>query len=480
MKEKKNYSLKQENRYLKNTIILFIGKFSTQMSSVLLLPLFTHFLSTADYGFIDLIQTYINLFVPVLLLCFDSAIFRFLIDKRDDRLEINYIISNAFIFLIFQNLLIILIAIILYSIIKINYFGLTILNILTLMLSNLLLQVCRGLGKNKDYSISTILIAISNLLINLILIIKFKLGAQSILWASIIGNLISSLYILFGCKIYKNINTKYKNKRIIKEMLKYSLPMIPNTLSWWIINVSDHTIISLFISTAANAIYTVSCKFSNIINSIFSIFIMSWQETASIHINDNDKDDFFSKNIEETLIFFTTLIAMIIAILPLAFNIIIGSDYEEAYIYIPILLITSVFSIFTSLIGGVYVAKKLTKEVAKTSILSSVLNLTINLILINVCGIYAACISTFISYFIMTVYRLIDVNRFIKLRFNNTKIILLCIFICFLIMIYYIKNLILTIMSIIIALIVFLILNKKLISDFMIILKNRVNHIKNK
>jgi O-antigen/teichoic acid export membrane protein len=67
----------KENKYLKNTIILSIGKFATQFIAIVLLPLFTRYLSTSDYGYIDLIQTYINLFIPLFLLCFDTAVFRF-------------------------------------------------------------------------------------------------------------------------------------------------------------------------------------------------------------------------------------------------------------------------------------------------------------------------------------------------------------------------------------------------------------------
>ena len=77
--------MNRQKDFLINTIVLFVGKFSTQFMSLLLLPLFTTYLLSEDYGLVDLIQTYITLFVPILTLKLDSVLFRFLVDKTDDK-----------------------------------------------------------------------------------------------------------------------------------------------------------------------------------------------------------------------------------------------------------------------------------------------------------------------------------------------------------------------------------------------------------
>ena len=81
--------MNKNKELVKNTIIIFIGKFCTQFITLLLLPLYTHFLSTEDYGYIDLIQTYLTFFIPLILLKIDAGIFRFLIDARKSEEE-NY------------------------------------------------------------------------------------------------------------------------------------------------------------------------------------------------------------------------------------------------------------------------------------------------------------------------------------------------------------------------------------------------------
>ena len=68
--------MNRNKEFIKNTVILFLGKFTTQFISLLLLPLFTHYLLTSDYGAVDLLQTYITLFIPILTLRIDSVAFR--------------------------------------------------------------------------------------------------------------------------------------------------------------------------------------------------------------------------------------------------------------------------------------------------------------------------------------------------------------------------------------------------------------------
>lgn len=465
----------KENKYLKNTIILSIGKFATQFIAIVLLPLFTRYLSPSDYGYIDLIQTYINLFIPLFLLCFDTAIFRFLVDSRDDKKGIERIISSSLIILGVQLLFLTILSALLLFVFSIHYYLLTVINIASLMISNVLLQVCRGLGKNTYYSISSIIIAIFNLIINIVLILFFNFNASSILIASIIGNIVASIYIVIKIKLITFVNFNSINMDVIRGMLNFALPMVPHTFSWWIVNVSDRTLIALFLATSANGIYTISCKFSNIINSIFSIFLMSWQEEASLHIDDKEKSHFFSKHINDTLILFLSLIILCLTTIPIVYNFIIGKNYIESYNYIPILLIACLFSIATTLLGGIYVAKKLTKEVAKTSFLSALINLIINLILIKELEIYAACVSTLISYLVMFVYRLIDVKKYINLKFNYNKIFPLLLLLVVSSFVYYTSNKLFCSILFLIDLVACSYFNKELLLDFKNIIFNRIH-----
>ena len=469
--------MNKNKELVKNTIIIFIGKFCTQFITLLLLPLYTHFLSTEDYGYIDLIQTYLTFFIPLILLKIDAGIFRFLIDARKSEEEKNKIITNG-IFIVFVELIIstILFAIAV-KIFLIKYSILIVMNLISLSVLTFLLQIVRGIGKNKQYSFSSIIAAIVTIVLNLIFLVGFHKNGKYVLIASLISNIICTIYLLIANKILKNVKIKYIDKKLIKDLLKYSIPMIPNELSWWIVHVSDRTIISYALGVAANGIYSVSCKFSNILSSIFNIFNLSWQESAALHINDTDKDEFFSNVINKVFNLFICFCIGILACLPFVFELLIKDSYREAYKYVPILLLANIFSVLIGLIGSIYVAKKMTKEVAKTTMIAAIINLTIDIALIKVIGIYAAAISTLVSYMLLAIYRYIDVQKYVKVKIPIKNIVVNSIIFILVVVLYLYNNIALNVINLLLCILYAIIVNKELLIEFKKVVGKKVKNI---
>ena len=303
--------MNKNKELIKNTLIIFVGKFCTQFLVFILIPIYTRYLLTSDYGYVDLIQTYISLLVPIIILRFDSAVFRFLIDVRNEKDDKSTIISCNTLILFLQLIIFIIIFAIVNYFFDFNYALAILINIVFVSLSSVFLQLTRGIGDNIGYSIGSIISAVATVILNIIFIIVLKYNASYILISSGIANIICTMYLIIKNKLYKFVKISSIDKKCLKKMFSYSLPMIPDGLSWWIMNVSDRTIISAVIGVATNGIYSVSCKFSNILSSLFQIFNMSWQESASVHINDTDRDEFFS-NVFNTVILLNKNLAKII------------------------------------------------------------------------------------------------------------------------------------------------------------------------
>lgn len=437
--------MEKNKELIKNTIIILLGKFCTQFLSFFLLPLYTGVLSANEYGTYDLIVTYTSLFVPVISLQLEMAIFRELIDVRNDNEKIDTIISSGMFSIVLQFCICLIFYYLASIFINIPYKNYIIFNIFSVMVSNTFMQITRGLGKNIDYSISSVIAGITMILFNIVFLVILKLNVEGMIISSIISNILAALYIFVRCKLYKKFKYSNVSKKVVHKLLKYSLPLVPNGLIWWIINVSDRTIISIFLGTGANGIYAVANKFSSILIQIFNIFNLSWTESASLHINEKDKNDFFSGVFNKTLKFSITICLLIVGVLPFLFNILISKSYSEAYMYIPILLIGMIFNIIVSFLGSIYVAEKLTKEVAKTSFWAGILNILINILFVKYLGIYAAAISTVLSFLIMSVFRMVDVQKYVKIKINfrENNIIILLFLISLLI--YYFNNVLISI-----------------------------------
>lgn len=432
--------MSQGKTLLKNTAIVSIGKICTQLITFFLLSVYTAVLTREEYGVVDLLNTLTGLFLPIITLQIEQGVFRYLIDCRDDEEKKTIVITTVMRFSLIQAFLYIMIFICASFFIKNQYKYFLMANLIICIFSSILLQICRGLGDNKKYAIGSFISGVSTVILNLIFIVVFHWGAYGMIGATIIANFMCFLYIFISKKIFEFINLKKYSKNVLKEILKYSLPLIPNMISWWIVNVSDRTIITLMLDIGQNGIYSVANKFTHVFTSLYSVFNLTWTESASLNVNSENKNDFFSRILDVTIRFFGAFSMGIIAFMPFVFPILINEKFKEAYNQIPILMIASIFNVLVSFIGTIYVAKKITKEIAKTSIFAAIINITINLLLIKYIGLYAASISTLVAYLSMFIYRYIDSRKYVKLTVNKKLISSMIILIIVSIIVYYLHN----------------------------------------
>lgn len=435
--------MNKKKELAKNTVIIFFGRVCTQLISFFLLPLYTSYLSTSEYGTVDLIQTYVTLLVPVITLELEMSIFRYLIDCRGKEKDTKKLVSNNFFILGVSLLIFSILYIIVSSFITIPYRWVILIDIIVCVLSGNFLQVARGFGRTMDYAISCILTGLTTVISNIILICFVGMQAEGMIISMALANFVCSLYLFIRLKLYNKIDFKIIDFKQMKEMFKYSLPLIPNGISWWIINVSDRSIISFVLGASANGLYAISNKFPTIISSLTGVFNLSWSESAALHINSKDRDEFFSDITNTVLRLFSALGVGMLACMPFVFPLMIDSKYNEAYNYIPFLVIATVFNVAICLYSQVYLAKKLSKQVASTAIVGAIINIVINVVLIKYIGIYAAAISTMISYLIMMVYRHFDLKKYVNIKIEKKLILESIIMYTITLIIYYQKSLIL-------------------------------------
>ena len=457
--------MSKKTALMKNTIIIFCGKVCTQLISFFLLPLYTGYLATKDYGIVDLITTYVTLLVPIITLELEMSIFRYLVDSRGKDKEIKKLMSNNFYVLLIALSIFTLAYIIVTHFFKFDFRWLILIDIIICTLSGNFLQISRGMGRTIDYSISCIITGAFTIVSNIFLIAVLRLGAMGMIISMALANGLGALYLFVRLKLYKLINFKLVDKKLIKEMYRYSIPLVPNGVSWWIVNVSDRTIISWVLGAGANGLYAVSNKFPTILSSLLGIFNLSWSESAALHINSPDRDEFFSDISNTVTKLFTSLGVGMIACMPFVFPLLINSKYNDAFNQIPILVLGAVFNVVICLYSAVYIAKKMTKQVATVSIIGAIVNILVNVLFIKYIGLYAASISTAISYFIMMIYRHIDLKKYINIKYEKGLVIKTILIFTFSIILYYQKNLILDIINLLVVVIYAIIMNKDFLNS---------------
>ncbi len=462
--------MSKKKELFKDTIILFFSKALTQFISIIMLPLYTSKLSTADYGIVEIVTNYIYLFMPLVTFQIEMAAFRFLINEKKEKNQ-NIIISNSIFMTILMIIVTIFVIAILNNFFKIDNFIYIILMFISITICNIFMQIVRGLNKTLDYAIGSIIIGTITVSCNFIFLNFLNYGIISMYLSIIIAYVLANIYFLFKCKLLKKISIKFLNFNNLSKLLVYSIPLVPNQIIWWIINSIDRTIIMLFLGASASGIYSVSHKIPTIYTNAYNIFNLAWSASLSKNIGSKDYDNYVSVTFNEVFILFATLALGIIAVVPFVFNVLINQNYQAAFLYIPLLMISSVFSVFVNLLTSMYIALKKTKKLALTAIYAGIINTAVNLILVKKIGIYAAPISTIISFGIMGVYRYIDIKKYIKLSINIKKILLIIISYIIIYILYFNENFILRIISLIISIIIFLIMNNNYIESLFKLLK---------
>lgn len=415
----------KSKKILKNTFIYAIGNFGSKALTFLLLPLYSYYLTKGEFGTYDLFIVTIGLLAPLISLQTSDSVYRWLIEADGDNEKQSKILFNGFLIIIVTATIFLIVYFILINFITFQYSGYFVL----LLVNNLFLpffqKILRGMGENKKYAISGLINTLLILMSNILFLFYFNLKLESLFLATIISGVITIVYINFYINIKKSFSLKYFDKDEIRNMVRYSLPLVPNYISWWLINASDKYFILIFLSIELNGIYAVSTRLASVLMLINSVFLMAWQD-YSISNTETEENSVFNSRIFNMFVKLElTIVIFLISISQILVKYLIDSVYFESWKYIPFLFIGASFSAFSAFIGAGYQRNKRTKGILVTSLIGGVFNLTFSLLFIKQIGLYAPSLATLLSFFIVYLLRKFGSNKFFVISVDNVTLILL-------------------------------------------------------
>ncbi len=398
---------------INNTILFAIGQFASKIFVLLLVPLYTYAMNSEQFGTADLFQNTLNLIIPVLTLGMIQSTMRFAMEKDIKREEVlqtaikTVLAGSAFLTLLCPFI----------DMIKI-FQGFAYYLPFMFMISSLqsiFLQFSRGIGLIRLYIKGSICCSVMLFAASIILILYLKLNIHGYLLAYIVANAASLLYLIFRGKLYSYLKFSKSNFITAGMMFKYGIPLVPNSLSWWVTLLSDRYFIIAFWGTALNGMYSVAAKIPSAMGVLIGIFIQSWQLTAVKEFNENSKSAFFDEVYQKYCSVTFAAGAVIISFTKIISNIMFLNEFYESWKYIPIMMCAATISNIQKYFGAIYAAAMKTNKVFLTSLCGAVVNITMNFILIPFFGAYGAAVSTYISYICVFVYRIMDTKKYIEI-----------------------------------------------------------------
>ncbi len=407
---------KKNKALLMGTITYAIGSFGTKFLNFLIVPLYTYYIMPSDLGDYDLLVTTVSLLSPLLTMKISDAAYRWIIKEKEN--EVTYI--SATYKLLLRNCL--LCAVILLGI---NYF-IPIWNcyyFIAILIGDRILEclqkLLRGVKNQKLFAASGLFHTAVLVGLNLIKVCYLNQGVEALLQSSVISLYATIVLILILEKKLRTIDFKPNYRKHQKEMLRYSIPLVPSTLSWWVMSASDRYVIRWIMGSAANGIYSVAHKFPSILQTVFTMFNNAWTDMALAELGKGKQSEEYTKKIFQQL--YKVSFGMVFVLIPLTklvMKLILSSSYKEAAVYIGFLYLGTVFQGFSSFSSIGYLQGKKTNGAAKTSVYGAAVNLIVNLIFIKFIGLFAAAVSTFLGFFIMWIFRMRDIRNVFPVKID--------------------------------------------------------------
>lgn len=405
------------NRYKKlmnNSLTFSVGNLGSKLINFLLVPLYTYVLTTSQYGTVDVLTTTVAVFLPIVSLSIFDAVFRFLMDKNEN--EKSVFTNGLLVTLYSAALMMVAYPILLFLKIPFAFSFLIILflNVLLAIFQNF----TRAVGFVKIFALTGIVNAFTLGLFNILFLVIFKFGIYGYLFSIIFSLICSIIFISLTTKIWRFIDLQYLSFKEIKRFLEYSIPLIPNSLSWWMTNDASRFFILFFVGVSGNGLFAVSNKIPTILSVFFSIFAQAWQISAVSEFDQDDASDFYSKVFNLLISFSFISVGFFVLFIKPFMSIYVSSDFFKAWQYVPVLLLAATFSNFSSFLGTIYLAAKKTSGIFFTTMFGMIINVLACVLLIPVIGVHGAGVGGTLGFLTVTLLRYFQTRKILVININ--------------------------------------------------------------
>lgn len=393
----------------KHTAIFSFTSILSKGIGFLLLPLYTRYLSPADYGILELLALMLQISALMIsqglpMALFRSYSFQF---KKNKVLRIKAV-NTAILYVIITTGIYCGIFFVCSGIINSILFGAkNYTDLLRIIAVTIFFQcitfvpnaLLRAQLKSVHISIAQIVHLVINISLNIYFIVVLNLGIHGVIYGNLIASLILA-FIIYGL-ILKELSLSFSFS-ILKDMLSFGLPFVPAGLAMFVMNASDRFFLQKFSTTEMLGLYSLGYKLSTILQIIIiQPFLLVWPSIYFPLAKEADAKDTLASLAS---IFFLTVsfIGLIIILIAKPLIMMMASqEFWDAYL-ICYWIVPSVicFGFYTILNVGINIKKK-TKITPIIVGISASINLGLNYLLIPPYGMIGAAISTLLSFMIM-------------------------------------------------------------------------------
>ena len=408
-------------------MIFAISSFSSKLLTLIVQPFLTYAMAEiSDLGLSKILSQYANLLIPFVSMGMSNAIIRFGLDKGNSEKQV---FTNGLLTILGGFGILVLCWPITQFLPDMAQYGLLIyIYVLMSCLRTLCTQFVRSRQWNKLVAVDGVLCTVATMAFYVLYLVGFKWGANGYLLAIISGDLTSVLFLLFTGKLWNYVELKGINKKLWRQMLNFSLPMIPAQISFWIINASD----LFFVREMCDGLDGRDRQ---------RMERPAFHRLLPAHHPDHAGPDllrrvaafrcdrggrarakFFTKIFRTySSVLFCCAAGIIWLCRPVMH--IMKSNYYYAWHFVPFLVLASTCSCFNQFMNSVYVVNKKSTRSMITMMAGAVSNCIMNYFFIKWWGPVGATYASFLGLALVFTLRAIDAHRMIGMQVHPGRVL---------------------------------------------------------
>lgn len=409
---------------LVNTGLFALNSLATRLISFFLVPFYTAHLTAGEYGLTDMSVTVIGLVGPVATLCVAGAAMRFMVadgDRSGQYVAVSAAVTLASVALVA----------LLSPLLDLGVFGglggykvLFVAAYAMSVLVDLCGNVARGFGKVGIIPLCSGVSAVVTLASAVVAIGALGMGVTGYYVSAIAGPAVALvLYATVGglakrtaegaLTLLSGAEKAPRAKELCAPMLRYALPLIPNSLFWWAQTSISRLFITGMLGITASGMYAAASKIPNLINTAYTIFQQAWQLSSFQESESDALSRFFETVFRLLQAALTVLCAALSLASPWVASILLQGETYGAWPMIPILLIANLMNVFNTFYGTIYTTTMHTSYVMRTTVVGAVACVALTPALVPLLGTYGACIASAVSQALVFLMRARDSRRYV-------------------------------------------------------------------
>lgn len=398
---------------LSNTLLFALANMGSKILVFLMIPLYTSVLTTEEYGISDMVHTTAQMLFPVLTGMIADAVLRFCFIEKEDK---KCVFSTGLKITLWGAVASVFITIGLYFLPMFYSIGIYILFVPIMFcnqgLINLMHKFARGINKVKISATAGLLSSFIVVALNLLFLLVLKMGVLGFLLSYTLADIIAITYMATRCHI-KKYWTKEINPSLRKEMVFYSMPLIPNQISWWAQSSISRYIMLAWLGVSSVGIYSATLRLPSILTVICDIFAQAWLLSALKDYGSEESKKYIKAMHKKYFSILIVLTAIIIFLSHILAEVLLSGEFVSYWWVTPYLFISVFLGALAGFLGSIFSSERKNVMQFVSTLVGALVSVIITFLFLRQYGVIVVAVSTLVGYYMIWIIRRLSVNKFL-------------------------------------------------------------------